>query len=238
MKLEGVKQNIRKSDLDRVVRELSEEALEKGIGTITKAPREYLLKRDVTIEALESFSLLPFENSLYDYRNKLRFVTGGKRGAQPDYSIWEDPDKIERADEKETERWRKSRFHLHNHRLRFSGAHNAVSRNDFRFGKTMRTEINFILTPDGIIGYKPDPFRRYYAHGDYVSSDVDAMVENAYRFQNPNRTIRQQLQRNISSFFVPFRGDKESQKKLGLICAYINDPSIEWGSIRQQIEAG
>ena len=210
------------SDLYDVVESLRQESFESGQKSIAQSPRTYPIKRTITPSGLESLGTLDFENTLYEFKNDLRLVTGSKESALPSYSQ-DEPSTIETARTifKQLE-W--SRFTVHNHwangRL-LTGNFLAVSAGDTAMSKHLLSEVDFVVTRDGIIGYKPE----------------ETLKSEHWAFENPNRILKKQQEQGITRFFVPFRGDAESQKKLGLICLYMNDPSMHWESIREEVES-
>jgi hypothetical protein len=209
-KTNGSERAVAKSDLYKVVEDLRTEALEDGAPSIARSPRAYILERTISPRALEAMATLRIENSLYDHEGLLYFQTGQYGSTFPDYTGAEYA----------------ARFTLHNHPASDPGF--TVSANDYDSTITSSSEIDFILTRDGIIGYKADK--------DAKPLKRNLMEMIRWAFQNPNRTLRQQKEAGISRFFVPFRGDADSQRRLEMICGYMNDPTIKWDSIKDEIE--
>ncbi len=90
---------------------------------------------------------------------------------------------------------------------------------------------------DGITGFNARGSKKEYygkKERDLTFREVSGIT--AHGFGSPDRIIKKQIQEGISKFFVPFNGDPESQEKLELICKYMNDPTMSWESIAEQIE--
>jgi hypothetical protein len=201
-------------DLYIVAEDLHRDAFEKGAEWISQNPRGFILQPTITTEALASLGTLDFESSIMGYKDKLYFFTGSKMYA-PNFE--------------------NLRFHLHNHPVDLPGAF-AVSPGDVEGSQTSGTEIDFIITRDGIIGYKPDLSAAFLTKEQKENPIKELVAALQLTFQNPNRTLRLQKEKGISSFYIPFRGDDESRTKMDLICNYMNNPAISWESIRATIE--
>lgn len=201
-------------DLYVVAESLHRDALENGAEWISQHPQSYTLQPTITTKALESLGALDFESSVVGHKDKLYFFTGSKMYS-PNFEDL--------------------RFHLHNHPVDLPGAF-AVAPGDFKSSQTSGTEVDFIITRDGIIGYKPDLSAVFFTEEQKKNPIKELLATLQLTLQNPNRTLRVQKERGISSFFVPFRGDGESHNKMNLICNYMNNPTVRWASIREAIE--
>lgn len=201
-------------DLYTVAENLQRDAFEKGAKWISEHPQSFILQPTITTEALESLGALNFESSVVGHKDKLYLFTGS-RMYSPNFE--------------------NLRFHLHNHPVDLPGAF-AVAPGDFTSSQTSGTEMDFIVTRDGIIGYKPDLSAVFFTEEQRKNPMKELIATLQLTLQNPNRTLRIQKERGISSFFVPFRGDDESHTKMILICNYMNDPTVHWASIRETIE--
>lgn len=212
-----IERGIVKSDVREVVESLAKESFEKGVDSIVASPRTYILKRTITPQALEALGALYFENLLFDSDGELHFLTGRRERAVPEFTEEDAWEMLERQA-------RSSRFILHNHPAN-SPAATRVSSGDINVSASIDTEIDFLVSHEGIIGYKPD------LPEGYKRSFQD--IVNV--LQNPNRTIRQQKEAGHTNFFIPFRGDTESKRQLELICLYMNDPKMKWESLAKEI---
>src|SRR3989344_5137434 len=228
-----------KSDLSQIAEDLHKEAFEKGAEAIGSNPRTYILQRTVTPSALESLGTLNFENMIYDFEGDLHFATGQRIATVPNYSEY---DKKYRDDAvgKTVEQSEEARFTIHNHPVGAPGMF-MVSTGDHYSSMGSDSEIDFIVTRDGVIGHKPSEDTAFLKYDNDKNKKLSAFFERgatviSIAYQNPNRTMRVQKEAGVSRFFIPFRGDEDAKRKLELICSYINDPTMRWDSIRKEVE--
>lgn len=228
-------------DLEDVAKQLYDEAFENGPGSIVKSPRMYNLARTISPRALESLGELSFETTIMEIDDKLVLATGNKGSTVPTYfshvmNMENGMATLKETVEQTMNQMLSSRFKLHNHPGTtlegIMGLDLAISDGDIRFDDKSKGEILFVLTNKGIVGYKPRN-----SLPDMGILNIVMPSQTAVRaYDGPNRVLQKQRDAGITEFFVPFRGDEESQRKLELICQYINDPSVKWGSIRSEIE--
>ena len=235
-------------DLADVAAGLQEESFEGGLNAVPQSPRIYNLARTTKPTDLETLGELPFENSMYEIDDKLILATGGKNTSLPDYAEhrahmliktnWETANSalIDVIEQNIAQR-RTSRFVLHSHPGTtlegLMGSDLAVSDGDMKLGEEYNGEIFFVLTNKGIVGYQQ---QSPTLHLGLAAQIVIGSQTGVTALENPNRILEKQREKGITRFFVAFRGDDEAQRKLELICQYINDPSIKWDSIKGAIE--
>jgi hypothetical protein len=227
-------------NLADAVEDLYQESFEKGVGAISQAPRVFPIKRDMNTKALEALSSLPLENRMYELNGKLLLATGSTKGTRPNYfkhAVLDGKmDLVKELWQQQVDEMNNSRFRLHNHPAQLFrgivGMDVAVSESDVSAVETSKSEINLIVTEKGIIGYESGP-NGYLPHPLTLSGSVSVTPF----VDGPDRIIKKQQEAGISRFFIPFRGNEESEHKLALICQYINDPSMKWESIKDAIEA-
>jgi len=227
------RERVPQNELYDVVESLRNESFEKGANAIAESPRGYRLNRTITPEALRAFGALDFENEVYDYKGELFFATGSRSSTLPNYSQYDKEGLPEGGHDAKWEdhvRAAYSRFELHNHPLHSWGPLLGSSYQDVLSALDKETEINFIVTLDGIFGYVRN--ESILSKREIVGKAKDI----ASRFQNPNRKIQRQLESGATEFFVPFNGDSEDTRRMELLCQYMNDANMHWDSIADQIK--
>ena len=139
-------------------------------------------------------------------------------------------------------RQRNSRFSLHNHPARpeFNGEQ-AVSFADYKYAKALKKDMNFLVVRDGVIGFNPGEHTTFFPGISALREGKDSLLRSNLHvlklvFQNPERSAREQKEAGIMDFFVPFRGDEDSERKLQAICDYINNPAAQWSEVKPMFE--
>jgi len=241
-RLRNPEKKMPEADLRDVTQQLQEEAFEMGPGSIAQSPRTYHLSRSVTPDKLELLGDLSFENLMLEVDDKLVLSTGRKESTEPNYfrhvlSTKNGARELRKAEKLTDSQQQNSRFTLHNHPATtlqgMMGLDLAVSDGDMRASEEHKGEIEFILTNKGIIGYEKQPRTLHFGLSTFVAGSRMKIKP----LDGPNRILKKQRKEGITRFFIPFRGDEESQRKLELICQYINDPTMKWGPIKAAIES-
>lgn len=246
MRGERMEKGLGHSTLGAVVDELTSETLDAGPDALAERPRVYSLERSISPKELEATAMLDIECILTDTDGDLILETGDLmtvRSRRYDSTDGSAVAALE-ADEITDTRSHRSRFTMHNHPvLPFvtTGGH-WVSHGDFESSRQKSSEIDFIVARDGVIGHTARQGVRYLP---WLQAGVEP-GDHPHRFnaallkmitQGNDRTLREQKEAGVIDFFVPFRGDEESQRKLELICGFINDPDAKWEDIRAEVEA-